>query len=132
MSTPTRRSFIGALAAALACACPQARAQPATKVPQFIYVLRVASRFHEAASWTEKENAVLGLHFNRLRKATESGQVILAGRSTEPLDKTFGVVIFEAANEEAARLFMNSDPAVEAGIMTATLHPYDVALLRKP
>jgi len=56
--------------------------------------------------------------------------VISAGRTTEALAATFGVVIFEAANLEAARLFMESDPAVAAGVMTAPLHPYSVALQR--
>jgi len=41
-------------------------------------------------------------------------------------------VIFEAESNEAARLFMTSDPAVVADIMTATLHPYSIALLRRP
>ena len=49
----------------------------------------------------------------------------------EPLDKTFGLVIFEADSEAAAMEFMRSDPAVEAGLMTATLHPYAVALQRE-
>jgi uncharacterized protein YciI len=41
-------------------------------------------------------------------------------------------VIFEAETEEAARLFMESDPVVVANIMTGTLHPSSVALLRRP
>lgn len=57
--------------------------------------------------------------------------MILAGRTTENLDKTFGLVIFEAENEAAAKAFMEADPAVQAGVMTATLHPYAVALKRK-
>ena len=74
---------------------------------------------------------MVGRHFARLAKATDAGQAILAGRTTEALDKTFGLVIFEAESEEAARLFMESDPAVEANIMSAMLHPYSVALYRK-
>ena len=85
----------------------------------------------EASAWTDTENGVIGRHFARLAKATDAGQVILAGRTTEALDRTFGLVIFEAESEEAARLFMESDPAVEARIMSATLHPYSVALYRK-
>ena len=66
-----------------------------------------------------------------LARAVEAGQVVLAGRSNEPLEKTFGLVIFEAENEEASRVFTSTDPAVEGGLMTATLHPYSVALQRK-
>jgi hypothetical protein len=57
--------------------------------------------------------------------------VILAGRTLEPGEKTFGIVIFEATDEEAARAFMNGDPAVTGKIMSAQLHPYQVALQRK-
>lgn len=53
--------------------------------------------------------------------------MVLAGRSNEPLEQTFGLVIFQAENEEAARLFMTNDLAIEGGLMTATLHPYSVA-----
>jgi uncharacterized protein len=61
----------------------------------------------------------------------KSGQVILAGRTIEPLDRTFGLVIFEADSNTAAAEFMRSDPAVGAGLMTATLHPYTIALQRE-
>ena len=106
--------------------------QPAIKRQQFVYVLHLTPRMQERNAWTDAENGVIGQHFARLAKATETGQVILAGRTTEALDKTFGLVIFEAETEEAARLFMESDPAVVANIMTATLHPYSVALQRRP
>ena len=71
-------------------------------------------------------------HFAHLKAATAERKVILAGRTLEPGDKTFGLVIFEAADESAARKFMNRDPAVAEKIMTAELHPYAVALQRKP
>jgi uncharacterized protein YciI len=56
---------------------------------------------------------------------------VLAGRTEEALDRTFGLVVFEAESEDAARKFMVGDPAVVAGVMVATLHPYSIALLRK-
>ena len=103
---------------------PQAR-------EQYVYVLQVAPQYQEEVSWTDTENAVVAQHFERLSNAARSGQVILAGRTVEPLDKTFGLVIFEADSETAAMEFMHSDPAVKAGLMVATLHPYAVALQRK-
>jgi uncharacterized protein YciI len=98
---------------------------------QFVYMLQLAPRFHEEASWTDTENAVVTEHFEHLTRSARSGQVILAGRTMEPLDKTFGLVIFEADSEAAAIEFMRSDPAVKAGLMAATLHPYAVALQRE-
>jgi uncharacterized protein YciI len=98
---------------------------------QFLYVLRLTPAYQDESKWTEAANAVVSEHFKRLSKATEDGKVILAGKTSEPLDQTFGLVVFEADSEAEAREFMNSDPAVVAGVMTATLHPYSVALLRK-
>jgi hypothetical protein len=37
------------------------------------------------------------------QEAAKSGQLILAGRTSEPGDKTFGIAIFEASDEDAAR-----------------------------
>ena len=70
-------------------------------------------------------------HFQRLKEATDRGQVIIAGEMDEPLDSTFGVVVFEAVSDEAALHLMQTDPTVVAEIMSAALHPYSIALLRK-
>ena len=102
-----------------------------TKPKQFIYVLHLVPRLHDDKAWTEQDKAAVERHFNRLKDATKTGQVFLAGRTSESGDKTFGIVIFEAANEEAARVFVNGDPAVIAGIMTAELHPFGIALQRE-
>lgn len=103
----------------------------AAKPKQFIYVLRLVPRLHADSAWTKDDNAVLERHFVRFQQAAKSGQLILAGRTSEPGDKTFGVAIFEAPDEEAARKFMKEDPAVSGGLMTAELHPFAVALQRK-
>lgn len=73
----------------------------------------------------------LDRHFARFQHAIETGELILAGRTREPGDRTFGIAIFQAADEAAARQFMESDPAVVAGLMTAELHPFALALERK-
>ena len=80
---------------------------------------------------TSEDNATSDQHFIRFQEATKSGQLILAGRTKEPGDKTFGIVVFRAADEAAARKFMESDPVVVAKLMTAELHPFSVQLQRK-
>ncbi len=127
----TARTIFSVLAALVILPAGQALAQQVQTREQFIYILQVAPQFQQEASWTDAENAVVAQHFERLVQATKAGQVILAGRTNEPLDKTFGIVIFEADNEAAAREFMQSDPVVIAGLMTAALHPYSVALQRQ-
>ena len=104
---------------------------PEAKPKQFIYVLRLVPRLYNDKNWTKEDNMVLSRHFARFQHAIETGELILAGRTREPGEKTFGIAIFEATNEAAARKFMESDPAVVAGLMTAKLHPFSVALERK-
>lgn len=119
-------------AVALAGSPVSSEAQEAPKVQQYVYVLRVAPALHDQSKWTPADNDAVSRHFARLAAATKAGQVIFAGKTTEPLDTTFGLVVFEAENETVARQFMDSDPAVVAGVMSATLHPYALALQRKP
>ena len=128
------QGFMLQVALAAMLITPQAQAQSphaTAKAQQYIYVLRVAPHLQDQSKWTDKEKSAAGKHFERLKKATAEGKVILAGRTTESLDKTFGLVVFEADSEAAAKAFMEGDPAVVAGVMTATLHPYAVALERK-
>jgi uncharacterized protein YciI len=125
------------LALAFACCTAAFAADAAAKAPaapkpkQWLYVLRLTPRLHDDKAWTEADNKAVAAHFAHLQAATKAGTVVLAGRTTESGDKTMGLVIFEAADESAARVFMQSDPAVVAGVMTATLHPYMIALQRK-
>lgn len=107
---------------------PPPAAAPASST--WLIILRVASRLHDEQAWTDAERATVGAHFQRLKEATDRGQVILAGRTEEPLNTTIGLVVFSASDEAAAREFMNRDPCVVAGVMTATLHPYSLALLK--
>lgn len=102
----------------------------AEKAMQFIYVLRLVPRLHSDSAWTKEDNMAISRHFARFQHAIETGELILAGRTKEPGDKTFGIAIFEAKDEAAARAFMERDPAVVAGLMTAELHPFSVALKR--
>jgi len=101
------------------------------KPKQFIYVLHLVPRLHADANWIAQDKEVLHRHFVRFQDAIKTGQLILAGRTPEPGDKTFGIAIFQAKDEAAARKFMEEDPAVAGGLMTAELHPFSVALERK-
>ena len=120
----------------ITCICALSHALGAqTREPdnlkEFIYVLRLVPRLYDDTKWTKEDNAALGRHFIRFQEAVKSGQLILAGRTKEAGDKTFGIAIFRASDEAAARKFMESDPAVVAKLMTAELHPFFVALQRE-
>jgi len=94
-------------------------------LPTFIYMLRPKSR-SLIDETTPEEEARLGEHFAYLERALEDGKLILAGPC---LDGEFGVVVFRASTQEAALEFMQSDPAVRYGLMTAELHAFRVSLM---
>jgi uncharacterized protein YciI len=98
---------------------------------QYLYLLKLTPRLLDDRNWSADDGEVVEEHLKRLQEAAKQGRVILAGRTQEPSKTTFGLVIFEAEDDATARSFMESDPAVAAGVMTATLHPYAVAALRK-
>jgi uncharacterized protein YciI len=110
---------------------PAAAASAAPRPRHYLMVLKLTPRLHDAKAWTKPDEEAVDAHFNRLKKAMEAGEVVLAGRTNEPLDRTFGLVVFSAADDASARAFMQADPCVSAGVMTAELHPYGLALLRK-
>jgi uncharacterized protein YciI len=80
---------------------------------------------------TLEEDEVIDQHFAYLEDLTRNGVVILAGRTLNTDETSFGLTIFEAEDEISAREIMENDPAIKGGIMTATLYPYRVALSRQ-
>jgi uncharacterized protein YciI len=97
---------------------------------QFIYVIEPLrpELVTDPNAWTEEDIRIGTEHFAYLKKATEEGIVILAGRAQDGQGPA--VVIFEASSEEEARRFMQNDPFIVGGLMRAKLHPFRAALLR--
>jgi|SRR5581483_4943609 len=80
---------------------------------------------------TTEEAEIVAQHFSYLQQLTEQGVVVLAGRTLNTDERSFGVVIFRADSEEAARKVMEQDPAVSRQVMRAELYPYRIALMAK-
>jgi uncharacterized protein YciI len=97
---------------------------------QFIYVYDPVrpELVTDAEAWTEEDIRTFNDHFAYLKRATEEGTVLLAGRAQD--GEGPAIVIFEAPSQEEARLFMESDPFVAGGLMRAKLHPFRAALVR--
>ena len=77
---------------------------------------------------TGEEQEVWGRHFERLKRLLDEGDLVLAGPTLGPINT--GIVVFEAPDEEAARRFMNDDPAVTGGYARGEIRPFRVSLLR--
>jgi len=97
---------------------------------QWIYVLKPTRLEMLTEGSTPEEDAIVSRHFAYFQDLTAKGVMILMGRTQNNDESTFGIAIFEAENEEAARTIMANDPAVAGGVMRATLYPYKIALMR--
>jgi uncharacterized protein YciI len=78
---------------------------------------------------TDREAELVSQHFGYLKKLLEDGVLILAGRTQNSDESSFGIVIFRAVSESEAKRVMEKDPAVDHGVMQATLFPYKVAII---
>ena len=94
---------------------------------EWIYFIH-PPRENFAATMTDEERAVWGVHFERFERALADGTIILVGPTLGP--KNTGICIFEAPDEAAARRFMDDDPVFQAGFAEGELRPFRVSLLR--
>lgn len=119
----------------LGCTAPlRAQDSTATRVAQPLnqYLIRLQpARLGQLTDPTPEEKARVSEHFRYHQRLTQEGTDILSGRTQNADSTMFGIVIFEAANDAEARKIMESDPAVRAGVMTAKLFPYRIALMRE-
>ena len=97
---------------------------------QWLYLLKPARLAMLAEGPTPEEAETVSRHFAYLQDLTEKGVMILAGRTLNTDVSSFGICIFEAEDESAARKIMEADPAVVAGVMRAELFPYRIALMK--
>lgn len=93
---------------------------------EFLYIIK-PHKENFAETMTDEEARVMGIHFAYLQQKLKEGKLIMAG---PVLTGEFGVTVIETESEDEAREFMNNDPAVVNGVVTPTLYPYRVSLLR--
>ena len=96
-------------------------------MPDWIYFIH-PPREDFAATMTEEEQAVWGVHFERLQRLLEEGTLIMAGPTLGPVNT--GIAVIEAPDEDAARRLMEEDPAISSGVARGELRPFRVSLLR--
>ena len=95
---------------------------------QFLYRLTPVRIEMVTIGPTLEEQAVVSEHFAHLEALTQQGVMLLVGRTQDNSPRTFGVAIFQAESTGQAQAIMNSDPAVQKGIMRAELFPFRIAL----
>ncbi|MES2619354.1 MAG: YciI family protein [Bacteroidota bacterium] len=99
---------------------------------QFMYVLRLTEQYRNEANWTEETKETVSQHFNYLKGLYENGVMKLVGKTDYDVahDENRGFAIFEADSMEKANYIMNNDPCIVKGVMTAKLHPFNIALYK--
>ena len=94
---------------------------------EWIYLI-YPPRENFAATMSDEENSVWGNHFDHLQQLLAAGVLVIAGPTLGPTNT--GVAVFEAADEDAARAIVDSDPIAISGLATLELRPFRVSLLR--
>lgn len=74
---------------------------------------------------TEQESAVVGEHFEYLKRLLSEGTLLLAGRTE---DGSMGLAVYRAVDQATAECIVREDPVVRAGVFRAELHRYRLAL----
>lgn len=95
---------------------------------QYIYTIKLIERLHDPKKWTNDDEQAINRHFEYLKYQMQQGTMILAGRTQNDLKDTFGIVIFNAQDDDDAQSFMENDPSIQAGVMIGALYPYAIAL----
>lgn len=95
---------------------------------QYLYRIQPTRPEMLSEGSTEREDKIVEEHFYYLQNLRENGVVKLAGRTLNTDPSSHGIVIFEVENMTEAQKIMDNDPAVRAGVFSAELFPFRVAL----
>jgi uncharacterized protein YciI len=76
-----------------------------------------------------EESALMRRHAAYWRDLVDRGEVVVYGPVGEP-GSPWGLAVFEAESEDAARAVAANDPVVTAGLMTAEVYPMLSAIVR--
>jgi uncharacterized protein YciI len=93
---------------------------------EWIYVVRPTRPAMLQEGLTARERAVVEAHAAYLRELAARGVAVLFGRTDTTDERTFGLVVFRAPSEAAARATMAADPAIAGGVMRGELFPYRI------
>lgn len=77
---------------------------------------------------TSEEQAVWGVHFERLKQLLADGVIVLAGPTLGRINT--GIAVLEAPDEDSARRIMEEDPVIAGRFARGELRPFRVSLLR--
>jgi uncharacterized protein YciI len=92
----------------------------------WLVVLR-PTREEMAFEPTEAESSIISDHYDYLVRLRDQGKLVVAGPSAVAGD-TIGIGVLDVASADEARAIVAADPAVTAGVMTAEIRPFRIAV----
>jgi len=100
-------------------------------IMDFIYILKLTPHYEKPENWDENADQIMDRHWNYLVDLHAKGVMQLVGRTSySPGHKDlFGIAVFAVDSEDRATEIMNGDPSVSQGMMTPTVHPFNLSLL---
>ncbi len=100
-----------------------------TESKWFIFKIQPARPEMLLEGATAEEEQIISDHFDYLQRLTEEGVALLVGRTLTREYSSFGIMIYRAESEEAARKVIADDPAVIHRVMRAEVYPFRISLL---
>jgi uncharacterized protein YciI len=100
-----------------------------SELKQYLYKITPVRPEMVMEAPTDDEARIVSEHFQYLKKLTEEGVMILVGRTLNNDYSTFGIAVFVAESDEAAREILYNDPAVKNRVMRGEVFPYRIALM---
>ena len=81
-------------------------------------------------NWTDKDEKIMGEHFEYLKRLLADGKLVVAGPVTNE-QKPFGIIILKCHSLDEAKEIMKKDPSVKSGIQNLELvEPFRLSLYK--
>lgn len=97
-------------------------------MPTYLYRIQPTRAAMLTEGPTHDEARAIGAHFAYLQALAEAGRLFLAGRTLNTDASSFGIALYDAADDAAAQAVLHDDPAVRQGVMRGEVLPFRAAL----
>ena len=106
-----------------------ALAQPAPVVRQFLVRLEPVRKDFTLQNMTDEERRITGEHAAYLKDLIDQGKLAFAGQVFDPKG-LWGILIVNAADQEAATALLNGDPTIKAKVFRGEVIPFRTVFQR--
>lgn len=106
-----------------------ALAQPAPVVQQFLLRLEPVRKDLTLQNMNDDERRITGEHAAYLKELIDQGKLAFAGQVFDPKG-LWGILIVNAADQEAATALLNGDPTIKAKVFRGEVIPFRTVFQR--